>query len=86
MLQVEPARRLVNLATVPIAVATSEASVFQFTDGPLVAFLQQAGCDAVRIDLAAQGVHGNSHGAMFEKNTADVLAVITTWMLSRLTD
>ena len=86
MMQAEPARRLVNLAKVPIAVVTSEASVFQFTDGPLVAFLQQAGCDAVHIDLADEGVHGNSHGAMFEKNNADVLAVITTWMLRKLAD
>ena len=83
-LQAEPARRLANLSQVPIAVFTSEASVFQFTDGPLVEFLQQAGCDAVHIPLADAGVHGNSHGAMFELNNADVLAVVVTWMLGQL--
>ena len=82
MLQADPPRRLANLSRVPIAVVTAEASVFRFTDGPLVEFLQQAGCDAIHIELAEQGVHGNSHGAMFERNNADVLAVITAWMLA----
>ena len=68
----------------PIAVVTAEASVFQFTDGPLVTFLQQAGCEATHIELASEGVHGNSHGSMFERNNAEVLAVITNWMLDQL--
>ena len=85
MVQAEPARRLTNLSNMPIAIVTSEASVFQFSDGGLVAFLQQAGCNAVHIELASEGVHGNSHGAMFEKNNADVLAVITNWMEGQLT-
>lgn len=80
VLQSEPARKLSNLAKVPIAVVSGEASVFRFTDGPLVDFLRQAGCDAVHIDLAEQGVHGNSHGSMFERNNAEVLAVVTDWM------
>jgi pimeloyl-ACP methyl ester carboxylesterase len=84
MMQAEPPRRLVNLAQVPIAVVTSEASVFRFSDGPLVEFLQQAACDAIHIELADRGVHGNSHGAMFERNNADVLAVITDWMLQQV--
>ena len=84
MLQAEPPRRLINLAKMPIAVVTGEASVFQFTDGPLVDFLQQAGCNANHIELAAYGVKGNSHGSMFERNNADVLAVITSWMQAQL--
>jgi pimeloyl-ACP methyl ester carboxylesterase len=85
LLQSEPARQLTNLSKMPIALFTSEASVFQFSDGPVVAFLQQAGCNAVHIELANEGVRGNSHGAMFEKNNAEVLAVITTWMEAQLT-
>jgi pimeloyl-ACP methyl ester carboxylesterase len=84
VLQNEPARTLSNLAQVPIAVFSGEASVFRFTDGPLVEFLRQAGCDAVHIDLADRGVHGNSHGSMFELNNADVLAVVTEWMGSQV--
>ena len=84
VLQNEPARRLTNLAQVPIAVVSGEASVFRFSDPPLVEFLQQAGCNAVHIDLAEHGVHGNCHGAMFERNNADVLAVVTNWMADQL--
>jgi pimeloyl-ACP methyl ester carboxylesterase len=84
VLQNEPARTLANLAQVPIAVVSGEASVFQFTDGPLVEFLQQAGCNAVHIELAERGVRGNSHGSMFERNNAEVLAVVTEWMDSQL--
>ncbi len=36
------------------------------------------------VDLAEQGVHGNSHGSMFERNNADVPAVVTTWMDAQL--
>lgn len=84
VLQNEPARKLSNLAQVPIAVVSGEASVFRFTDGPLVEFLQQAGCNAVHIELADHGVHGNSHGSMFERNNAEVLAVVTEWMAAQL--
>ncbi len=73
-------RRLVNLAQVPIAVVSGEASLFRGSDGEIVDFLRQAGCDAVHVDLAERGVHGNSHGSMFELNNADVLAVITDWI------
>ncbi|HEX4980091.1 MAG TPA: hypothetical protein VFV63_00250 [Ilumatobacteraceae bacterium] len=84
VLQTEPARKLSNLAKVPIAVVSGEASVFRFTDGPLVEFLQQAGCNAVHIELAERGVHGNSHGSMFERNNAEVLAIVTGWMADQL--
>ena len=33
---------------------------------------------------AEQGVHGNSHGSMFERNNAEVLAVVTSWMDAQL--
>jgi pimeloyl-ACP methyl ester carboxylesterase len=84
VLQAEPPRRLSSLAQVPIAVVSGEASVFRFTNGLLMEFLLQAGCDAVHIDLTEQGVHGNSHGSMFERNNADVLAVIADWMADQL--
>ena len=87
VLQADPPRRLANISKVPIAVVSSEASAFRFSNAPLVAFLRQAGCEAVHIELAehgVHGVHGNSHGAMFERNNADVLAVITGWMLGQL--
>jgi pimeloyl-ACP methyl ester carboxylesterase len=83
-LQREPTRHLTNLGKVPIAVISGEASMFRSTDGLLVEFLQQAGCDAVHLDLAEHGVHGNSHGSMFERNNAEVLDVVTGWMDDQL--
>lgn len=82
-LQAEPARRLANLAQVPVAVVTAEASLFTQFDRHLVAFLEQAGCDVDLLRLAEHGVHGNSHGMMFERNHREVLAVITGWLSGR---
>jgi len=78
------ARPLPNLSRFPIAVVTGEASMFRLFDGELVAFLEQAGCDVELIQLADHGVHGNSHGMMLERNNAEVLAVLTRWVASRL--
>ncbi len=84
-LQADPPRRLPNLTRFPIAVVTAEASLFRLFDRHLVAFLEQAGCDAELIQLADHGVHGNGHGMMLERNHADVLAVLTGWAAARAT-
>ncbi|WP_411152479.1 alpha/beta hydrolase [Streptomyces sp. A30] len=83
-LQAEPARKLVNLARMPIAVVTAETSPFIQFDGHLLAFLRQAGCDADQVRLADHGVHGNGHGMMFEKNNREVLQVILDWLNKKL--
>ena len=83
-LQAEPARTLPHLAEVPIVVVTSGASVFADSDPRLVAYLRQAGCDAQHLSLPAHGVHGNSHGIMFERNHAEVLDVVLEWVSSNL--
>ncbi|MFI8193971.1 alpha/beta fold hydrolase [Streptomyces sp. NPDC085946] len=83
-LQEEPARTLVNLARVPIAVVTAEQSPFMRFDGHLMAFLQQAGCDADLVRLGDHGVHGNGHGVMFERNNREALHVILAWLHKRL--
>ena len=79
-LQAEPARTLPNLAKVPIAIVTAEASPFTFFDGHLTAFLDQVGCQSTLLRLADQGILGNGHGMMMEKNNAEVLAVIEGWI------
>ncbi len=83
-MQAEPARQLTNLSKMPIAVISAEASLFGLTDVFLADFLVQAGCNAVHIGLGEVGVHGNSHGSMFEKNNAEVLAVVTNWIAEQL--
>jgi pimeloyl-ACP methyl ester carboxylesterase len=83
-LQQEPARALPNLARFPIAVVTAEASRFTMFDRHLVAFLEQAGCDAELVRLADRGVRGNGHGMMLELNSDEALAVIEDWVAGRL--
>jgi pimeloyl-ACP methyl ester carboxylesterase len=82
-LQADPPRRLANLARFPIAVVTSEASLFRLFDRHLVEFLAQGGCDVELIQLADHGVRGNGHGMMLERNHADALAVLTRWVTSK---
>ncbi len=80
----DASRRLSNLRRFPIAVVSGEASMFRATDGELVEVLTQAGCDVELVQLAEHGVHGNSHGMMLERNNAEVLAVLTRWVASKL--
>lgn len=82
-LQQEPVRTLVNLARVPIAVVTAEASPFALFDGHLVDFLSQAGCDVDRLRLADHDVHGNGHMMMCESNNREVLQVLLDWLEKR---
>ncbi len=83
-LQAEPARRLANLSRFPIAVVTAEASMFLAFDRHLVAFLEQGGCDVELIRLADHGVHGNGHGMMLERNHAEVLDLLASWVTRKL--
>jgi pimeloyl-ACP methyl ester carboxylesterase len=80
VVQAEPVRRLPNLSRFPIAVVTAEASPFRMFDRHLVAFLEQGGCHVELLRLADHGVHGNSHGIMLERNHADALAALTSWV------
>ena len=84
MLQAEPARRLSNLAEVPIAVVTAPNSPFRAFDGHLLAFLAQAGCQAESVRLEDHGVLGNGHGMMFELNNREALQVILDWLGKRV--
>jgi pimeloyl-ACP methyl ester carboxylesterase len=79
-LQEEPARKLPNLAQVPVAIVTSHASPFRFFDGHLQDFLDQAGCTSTLLRLEDAGITGNGHGMMLETNNAEVLGVITDWL------
>jgi pimeloyl-ACP methyl ester carboxylesterase len=78
--QEEPARQLVNLKNIPIAVVTSEASYHVPYDWGSVAFLRQAGCTVDHIKLVDHGIHGNAHFMMMEKNNREVLQVILDWI------
>jgi len=82
-IQAEPARKLKNWQA-PIAVVTAEAS-FILPNPGAVAYLKQAGCFAEEIRLADQGVHGNGHAMMCEKNNREALQPILDWMYKNIT-
>jgi pimeloyl-ACP methyl ester carboxylesterase len=78
--QQEPARRLPNLAKIPVLIVTSEASYHAPYDDCTAAYLREAGVPVRQIHLADLGIHGNGHMMMIEKNNAAIAAVIVDWL------
>ena len=72
-IQAEPARKLKNLAGIPIALVTAPASYHWPYDYATVAYLKQAGCDVTHIELEKVGITGNGHFMMAEKNNREIL-------------
>ncbi|MET4538632.1 pimeloyl-ACP methyl ester carboxylesterase [Arthrobacter bambusae] len=80
VLQREPARTLTELAKVPTAVVSGEASGRDLDDSYTVGYLQQAGVKATHLVLADHGVTGNGHGLIYEANNDASLRVVLTWL------
>jgi pimeloyl-ACP methyl ester carboxylesterase len=78
--QQAPARRLVNLANIPVIVITTEASYHAAYDHCTAKYLAQAGVKVTDLQLGEHGIHGNAHMVMLEKNNLQVAGVITTWL------
>jgi pimeloyl-ACP methyl ester carboxylesterase len=78
-LQTDPARRLPNLAHIPIMVVTSEASYHAVYDHCTVQYLRQVGAHVDFIRLERVGIHGNGHMMMLETNNMAVASVIVRW-------
>jgi hypothetical protein len=68
----------------PVAVMTSESSIFTHVDGHTVAFCQEHGVDVEHLDLPKLGVRGNGHGMMLEKNNREALQPILDWLKRKL--
>ena len=81
--QREPARKLPNLAGIPIVVVTAEASWMAADNHGTVDFLRQAGVDAEHLRLENHGLHGNGHAMMLETNSNEVAAGIAGWLTKR---
>ncbi|KAI0740947.1 Alpha/beta hydrolase family-domain-containing protein [Earliella scabrosa] len=74
-------RKLVNLASKPILVVTSEASPHITYDYCTVRYLRQAGCSRTQaVELADIGVRGNGHMFFMEKNSDQIQAVVHAWI------
>jgi pimeloyl-ACP methyl ester carboxylesterase len=78
-LQREPARKLKNLANIPVLVVMSEASYHAPYDHCTVAYLKQASVPTDFIRLADVGIRGNGHMMMLEKNSDDIARVMEEW-------
>jgi pimeloyl-ACP methyl ester carboxylesterase len=78
--QQAPARRLPNLAGIPMVVITTEASYHAAYDHCTVKYLAQAGVNVTALRLADNGIHGNGHMVMLEKNSLHVAGVIVAWL------
>ena len=78
-LQKEPARKLKNLANIPVVVVMSEASYHAPYDHCTVAYLRQASVPTDFIRLADVGIRGNGHMMMLEKNSDEIARVMEQW-------
>lgn len=82
--QADPPRRLANLQGIPILVATTESSYHAVFDHCTAKYLTQAGVKNTFARLADQGIHGNGHMVMLEKNSTDVAAFLQKWILANV--
>jgi pimeloyl-ACP methyl ester carboxylesterase len=78
--QADPPRRLVNLQGIPVLVVTAEASYHAPYDDCTSRFLAQAGVPNTHWRLEEQGIHGNGHMVMIEKNNLEIAALLQKWM------
>lgn len=81
--QRSPARRLPNLAHIPVAVVTSEAGYHVAYDHCTVKFLRSAGVSVDHLRLEDEAVHGNGHMMMIERNSDEVAAVVYRWLTNQ---
>lgn len=80
ILQQEPARKLPNLAGIPILIVTSEAGYHAHNDFATVEYLKQAGVTVDWLDLPAIGVRGNGHFMFMEKNNLEIADHVHDWL------
>lgn len=82
--QKAPARRLVNLAGIPVLVVTGEASYHAAYDHCTAKYLNAAGVSVDFIRLEDRGIHGNGHMLMLEKNSTEIAALVAGWLAEAL--
>lgn len=82
--QTAPARRLANLARIPVALVTGEASYHATYDHCTVKYLRDAGVEVDFVRLEERGIHGNGHMVMLEKNSAEIAALVMDWLANAI--
>ncbi|KAI4157812.1 MAG: hypothetical protein LQ342_007984 [Letrouitia transgressa] len=80
LLQAEPAKKLVNIAKVPVLIYTTEASVHIVFAHCIPAYLWQGGVNTEWVLLADKGIRGNGHFSFVEKNNLEIAdKVVEPW-------
>lgn len=84
ILQAEPARKLPNLAKVPILQIVGEASFHSVFSGCVASYLEQAGVDVEFVRLEEKDLRGNGHLMFMEKNNIEIAEKVVMPFLERL--
>lgn len=79
-LQTEPARKLVNVAKVPVLLLTAPSGYNTEWDPGTHAYLEQAGVKHTWLKLEDIGIHGNGHFMFIEKNSDKIAGVVLKWI------
>lgn len=79
-MQPEPARKIPNLAGIPILIAVGEASYHAVYDHCTARYLAQAGADVDFVRLEDHGIKGNGHMMMLEKNNLEIAGFLAEWV------
>ena len=72
--------KLPRLMRIPIMMVMSEASYHAPYDHCTSEYLKQAGVANDFVLLAANGIHGNGHMMMLEKNNLEIARLIADWI------
>jgi len=82
--QADPPRKLPHLAGIPILIVTSESSNHAVYDHCTSKYLAQAGVPNTFWRLEEQGIHGNGHMMMLEKNSLEIAALLQKWITAHV--
>jgi pimeloyl-ACP methyl ester carboxylesterase len=72
--------KLPRLAGIPIMIVTAEASYHAAYDHCTSEYLKQVGVPNDFTPLSANGIHGNGHMMMLEKNNLEIARLIADWI------
>ena len=83
-MQRSPARQLAHLKEIPVMVMAAEASYHSVYDHCTAKYLRQAGVPTDFIRLENEGIRGNGHMVMIEKNNLDIANLIDRWLVKNV--
>jgi pimeloyl-ACP methyl ester carboxylesterase len=78
--QKEPAHKLVNLEGIPVLNVSGEASYHRPYAHCIAKWLNQAGVKTKYVNLEDEGIRGNGHQFMSEKNSAEISKLFMDWL------